>query len=229
MTTYVLLPGAGGESWYWHLVVPRLRERGHEVLAVDLPAADEDAGLREYADGVVEAIGDRSGVIVVAQSMGAFTAPLVCGRADVRMLVLVAPMIPAAGETAGEWWASTGQIEARRRLDELEGRDPDAEFDVITGFFHDVPPDVVAEAFARGAPRQADRPFEDPWPLDAWPPVPTHVIACRRDRLFPFEFVRRLSLERLGVAADAIDSGHMPALSRPDELARRLDAFSRSG
>ena len=96
---FVLIPGAGGEAWYWHLVAPRLRERGHEVVSPDLPAGDEDAGLAEYADAVVDAVGDRGDLTVVAQSMGAFVAPLLCDRLDVRMLILVAPMIPAPGES----------------------------------------------------------------------------------------------------------------------------------
>lgn len=223
--TYVLLPGAGGDSWYWHLVAPRLRAEGHEVLTPDLPAGDDAAGLDVYADTVVEAIGDRAGVIVVAQSMAAFTAPMLCDRVDVRLLILVAPMIPAPGESPGAWWSNTGQTTARRQQEEAEGRDPDAEFDVMTTFMHDVPSHVVADAFARGEPRQSDTPFADPWPLDAWPNVPTTVIAGRLDRLFPLVFMRRLALERLGVAADVIDTGHLPALSRPDELARRLETY----
>ena len=55
----MLLPGAGGEAWYWHLVADRLRDRGHEVVSPDLPAADDSAGLAEYAEVAVEAIGDR--------------------------------------------------------------------------------------------------------------------------------------------------------------------------
>lgn len=101
--TFVLLPGARGDSWYWHLVAPRLRARGHEVLTPDLPADDDAAGLGEYADTVVEAIGDRADVIVVAQSLAAFTAPMLCQRDDVRLLVLVAPMIPAPGESPDAW------------------------------------------------------------------------------------------------------------------------------
>jgi pimeloyl-ACP methyl ester carboxylesterase len=223
--TYVLVPGAGGESWYWHLVASRLRAEGHEVVAPDLPAGDDAAGLAEYADTVVEAIGDRADLTVVAQSMGAFTAPMVCDRVDVRLLILVAPMIPAPGESPGAWWSNTGQGPARRRQDEAEGRDPEAEFDVMTAFFHDVAPELVAEAFARGEPRQSDTPWDQPWPLDAWPNVPTRVLAGRHDRLFPLAFVRRLARERLGVAADVIDSGHLPALSRPDELAQRLESY----
>jgi hypothetical protein len=225
--TFVLLPGAGGDPWYWHLVAPRLRARGHEVLTPDLPADDDDAGLREYADTVVGAIGDRVGLIVVAQSLAAFTAPMLCDRVDVRLLILVAPMIPAPGESPGAWWSTTGQTAARRRHDESEDRDPHAGVDVRTTLMHDVPSRVVAEAFARGEPRQSDTPFAEPWPLDAWPSVPTRVLAGRHDRLFPLEFMRGLALERLGIAADVIDTGHLPALSRPDELVRWLETCRR--
>jgi pimeloyl-ACP methyl ester carboxylesterase len=222
MSFFVLLPGAGGEAWYWHLVEPRLRALGHDVVAVDLPAADENAGLREYADVAADAIGSRADAIVVAQSMAAFI-PLPA----VRQIILVAPMIPAPGETPGEWWEHSGQADANRRADIKDGRDPDAPFDPMTTFFHDVPPDVVEEAFQRGEPRQADRPFADPWPLDAWPDVPTQVIAGRYDRLFPIAFMHRLALERLGIHAEVIDSGHLPALSRPEELTHRLDSYRK--
>jgi pimeloyl-ACP methyl ester carboxylesterase len=223
--TFVLLPGAGGDSWYWHLVAPRLRARGHEVLTPDLPADDDSAGLGEYADTVVRTVGERAGLVVVAQSMAAFTAPMLCDRVDVRLLILVAPMIPAPGESPGEWWSSSGQTTAQRRQDESEGRDPDAAVDVRTTLMHDVPSQVVRQAFARGEPRQADTPFAEPWPLDAWPSVPTRVLAGRHDRLFPLEFLRGLAHERLGVATDVIDTGHLPALSRPDELVRWLETY----
>jgi hypothetical protein len=229
MATHVLLPGAGGDSWYWHLVASRLRQGGHQVLSPDLPAGDDSAGLGEYADTVLRAIGDRRNLLVVAQSMAAFTAPLLCDRVDVRLLVLVAPMIPAPGESPGEWWSNSGQVAARRRLDEREGRDPDASVDVRTTLMHDVPAEIVAEAFARGEPRQSDTPFAEPWPLNGWPSVPTRVLACRDDRLFPLEFMRRLALERLGIEADVIKTGHLPALSRPDELTQRLGAYRLQG
>jgi pimeloyl-ACP methyl ester carboxylesterase len=70
-----------------------LEGAGHEAIAVDLPGDDEQAGLSAYADRVLEAIGRRQ-VVLVAQSLGAFTAPLVCARVRVRMLVFVNAMIP---------------------------------------------------------------------------------------------------------------------------------------
>ena len=63
-----------------------------------------------------------------------------------------------------------------------------------------------------------------PWPLDAWPDVPTKFVLCTEDRFFPAAFLRRLATERLGITADEIAAGHCVALSRPQELA---DIFER--
>lgn len=102
MATFVLLPGAGSDSWYWHLVVPDLEEAGHDVVAVDFPVTDDEATFADYADLVVDAIGDRHDIVLVAQSMAGFTAPLVCERVPVVLMVLVAAMVPRPGESGGE-------------------------------------------------------------------------------------------------------------------------------
>src|SRR6266498_3334574 len=75
MSTFVLIHGAGDVGWYWHLVEADLRERGHDTVAPDLPCDDDAAGLAEYTDAVVGAIGNRTDLVVVAQSLGGFTAP----------------------------------------------------------------------------------------------------------------------------------------------------------
>jgi pimeloyl-ACP methyl ester carboxylesterase len=221
MATFVLLPGAASDSWYWHLVVPLLEGAGHEVVGVDLPVADDAAGLAEYADAAVAAIGSRSDLVVVAQSMGAYTAGLVADRLPVDLIVLVAAMTPAPGESPGEWWGNVGQAEAQRALAVREGRDPDADLDPIEVFLHDVDPDVAAES-AHHVLAQADAPFTQPWPLDAWPDVPTRFVLGRNDRLFPADLQRRLARERLGITPHEIDTGHLPALARPKELAELL-------
>src|SRR5262245_66439365 len=94
--TFVLVPGAGGSAWYWHLVAPQLRQSGHEAIPVSLPAADDTAGLPEYEEAVVRAIGSRDPkrVVLVAQSLAGFTAPLVCNRVPVALIVLLNGMIP---------------------------------------------------------------------------------------------------------------------------------------
>ena len=221
MATYVLIHGAADSGWFWHLLEAELRARGHDVVAPDLPCDDDSAGLAEYADTVVGAVGDRTGLIVVAQSFGGFTAPLVCDRVPVDLLVLLAGMIPAPGERPEDWLANTGYADAKREQAEREGPPPE---DDIGLFFHDVPADLAAEALRRGR-HQSNTPGKQPWPLPAWPDVPTRFLLCRDDRLFPAEFMRRVSRDRLGITADEIDGGHCVALSRPAELAARLEAF----
>jgi pimeloyl-ACP methyl ester carboxylesterase len=201
--THVLVPGAGGEAWYWHLVAPLL----DDAIAVELPTGDPDAGLKDYADAITAAAGDRERVTLVAQSMGAFSAPM--AKLDVENIVLVAPMIPAPGETPGEWWTTSGLPDA--------GAPP---FDAWETFFHDVPEHICDQARERGEPKQEDKPFGDAF--TGWPDVPIRVIAGLHDRLFPYPFMQRLARERLGVEAEPIATGHMPALVRPEELARKL-------
>jgi pimeloyl-ACP methyl ester carboxylesterase len=224
MSTYVLIPGAGGEAWYWHRAVPLLEARGHEAIAVDLPAADDSCGWPEYADAVVNAIGDRQDLILVAQSLGGFTAPLVCERVPVAMLVLLNAMIPRPGETGGEWWSNTVQGAAQREYLARIGVSADQANDDRVLYFHDVPADVVDEAYRRGEPQQSWMPMTQPWPLDAWPDVPTRVVAGRDDRLFPAEFQQRVARERLGIDADLLDGGHLLALSEPEALVERIES-----
>ena len=225
--TFVLVPGAGGSAWYWHLVVPKLQERGHEALAVELPAADDRAGLPQYADAVIRAIGDRdpTRIVLVAQSMAGFKAPLVCQKVQVALLVLVNAMIPNPGETPGEWWGNTGHGEAKREQNLRDGRAADAPFDPLIDMFHDVPQPVVDEAWAQGEPRQSDTVFGSPCTFTAWPNVPTRVLTGRDDRFFPAEFQRRVAQERLGISADEMPGGHLVALSQPEELSTRLIAY----
>ena len=141
------------------------------AIAVDLPAADESAGLAEYTDVVVGAIGGRSPIVLVAQSMGGFTAPLVCERVSVELLILANAMVPRPGETGNEWWTATGWKEEV------------GEVDMVEAFFHDVPADVKAAALAEEPPQSAT-PFDEPWPLTSWPDVPTRsrtAPLCGRD------------------------------------------------
>ena len=220
--TFVLVPGAGGESWYWHLVTPLLEAAGHRAVAVDLPAGDEDAGLAAYADAIVAAAGDAEDVVLVAQSLGGFSAPLAVGRLPVSRIVLVNAMVPKPGETFEEWWGAVGQGPASRAYAEADGRDPDAPFDVVEAFFHDVPAELTAEAMSRAEPQQAERPLDMPWPLDAWPKVPTSAITGRHDRLFPEPLQRAYLSDRLGIEPTVIDGGHLVALSNPEGLAAAL-------
>lgn len=211
MATYVLIHGAGSDPWYWHLVAPKLRALGHDVVAPDLHCDDDSAGLAEYVATTIDAIGDRRDLVVVGQSLGAFTATIVSDRLPTELLVLVAAMVPAPGESPGEWWVNTGHVF------------PDP-FDPAEVFTHDLPPDLAAES-ALHVREQSGTPFEKPWPLAVWPAVPTRFLLCRDDCFFPAAFQRRVVHERLGIAPDEMPGGHLPALAHPDELVQRLERY----
>jgi pimeloyl-ACP methyl ester carboxylesterase len=219
--SFALVPGAGGNAGFWQLVEPLLQEAGYHSVAVSLPNWP-GATLADQADAIVAAADASTEIILVAQSMGAFSAPLACDRLAVAELVLLNAMIPAPGETAGEWWASTGQADAMRSNDLREGRDPDAGFDAQTYFLHDLPPDALALLMSSGEEEPVDSLFGIGFPLARWPDVPTTVLAGRDDRFFPYEFQRRVARDRLGLEVEPLPGGHLLALSQPEALVARL-------
>ena len=225
MATFVLVPGAGGLAWEWHRLGPELQTLGHAALPIELPAGDDSAGLAEYAGVVANAIGDRTDVVLVAQSYGGFTAPLVCERANVDLIVFQNAMIPKPGETFGEWWSNTGQGDAQREYAQQVGLTPaDLEDDRVV-YYHDLPDELV-EAALRLDADQSSTPLGQPWPLERLPDVPIRVISGRDDRMFPAAFQRRVAQERLGITPDTIPGGHMVALSNPMGLAEQLDRYA---
>jgi pimeloyl-ACP methyl ester carboxylesterase len=195
-------------------VVAELRARGHDALAPDLPAGDDSATLATYADAVLDELGERTDPVVVAQSFGGFTAPLVCERTPSRLLVLLAAMIPSPGEPPDDWWAATGYVNEVTPVG-----------DDIATYYHDVPPALAEEAMRRERDHPSGAAMREPWPLERWPDVPTSFLLCRDDRFFPPAFLRRVARERLRIEPDEIDGGHCVALSNPVELADRLEAY----
>jgi pimeloyl-ACP methyl ester carboxylesterase len=214
-----LIPGAGSGPDHWHLVAPLLEAAGHDVVAPELPCEDDAAGLPEYVAAAREAIGGREDLIVVGQSLGAFTAAEVAAAEPTRLLVYLNAMIPEPGESPGEWWGHVGHAEAAASLFESHGSmsswGPE---DFAEVFLHDVSDEAAAGATPL---RQGGGVFGTP--LTSWPDeVPVRVISGRDDRLFPVEFQQRLARERLGVEPDVLPGGHAIALARPEELAQQL-------
>jgi len=220
----VLVPGAGGAGWYWHRVVPLLEEAGHEAVAVDLPGDDLAAGLPEYAELATRACGDAAELLLVGQSLGGFTVPIVAarlvaeGRAPVG-IVLVNAMVPRPGETPGAWWEAVGQEQARVEAARAGGW-PEA-FDLDTYFLHDVDPEIAAAGERHQRP-EADAVFSTPCAVEAWPEVPTRVLSGADDRFFPLALQQRIARDRLGIEPTVLPGGHLLALSQPVATAGAL-------
>jgi len=226
VSTFVLIHGAGDVGWYWYLVEAQLRKHGHDVVAPNLPCDDDSAGLKEYADTVVEAVGNRKNLVVVGQSFGGFTAPLVANRLPTDALVLVAAMVPRPGETSAEYWNNTGYEEAMREQTARNGGSSGND-DPLALFYHDVPRKLAEEALSHER-KQSSTPGTAPWPLDVWPKVRTHFVLCTQDRVFPRDWLRRVARERLNITPDEIAAGHCVALSRPEELAQMFLRYAHA-
>ncbi|GGM47829.1 alpha/beta hydrolase [Microbacterium saperdae] len=225
MTTFVLIHGGGDVGWSWHLVRKELESRGHRVVAPDLPADDDALTLDDYAAAVVDAVEARENVVVVGHSFGGFTAPLVAERLSADVLVLLAGMIPAPGESPDQWWANTGFARAVRAQAALDGGLTGNE-DPLVGFYHDVPRGLAEDAVSRERAHPSSAAMAAVWPAASWPAVLTRVLICTDDRFFPAGFMRRVSEERLGIVPDEIAGSHCVMLSRPVEVAERLIGYA---
>jgi len=61
MATYVLIHGAADSAWYWHLLEAELRNRGHDIVAPDLPCGRGGAGC-DTSCWITRGFGESCGV-----------------------------------------------------------------------------------------------------------------------------------------------------------------------
>ena len=122
-------------------------------------------------------------VVLVAQSMGAFTAAMAAEQLPVQELILVNAMIPLRDEMPGRWWDATGAIEARERAARERGY---GDFDVATYFLHDVDTTGLED----GGRPESDAAFGSPCTFTSWPEH-LRVLAGADDRFFPADFQAR--------------------------------------
>jgi len=214
MATFVLIHGAGDAGWYWHLTEAELRARGHQTIAPDLPCDNDTASLDDYAGTVADAASGAEDLVIVGQSYGAFTATLAASQLPARLLVLLAGMIPVPGESPGQWWTNIGYGQAAEEQARLDGGQTGND-DPLISYYNGVPRPLAEEALRRGGRGESRVVWDTPWPLGAWPDVPTKFILCRDDHFFPAAFMRRLAQERLGTVAAEIPGCHCVALSHP--------------
>jgi pimeloyl-ACP methyl ester carboxylesterase len=223
-TTFVLVPGAGADPRVFGATIAALRDLGHEGIAPPLPLDDPEATPSHHAIAVIAALTHPppAPLVVVGQSLGAYAATIAASRLHPARLILLAPMIPAPGESAGDWWEGTDHAAAIADLTRRRGSPSEWDEEAMAEvFFHDVDAGTLAaNAEFEGRPQPGL--FAEPLPLDAWPEVPTTVLAPREDRLFPLSFQRRVARERIEVEVEEMPGGHLPMLARPGELAARL-------
>ena len=224
MSVFALVHGAWHGGWAWERLAPELARAGHAVVAPDLPCDDVNADTPDYAEVVLQALGDAEDVVLVGHSLGGLTAPLVAAARPVRRLVLLAALVAEPGRSlVDQLRAEPGLLlhdgAGLEHDDERRSRWADAQ--IAAGVLYtECPPPVAAQAFARLRP-QAREPQVTPSPLEAWPDVPTEYVVCTGDRMVSPTWGAGRA-RSLGATVRELPSDHSPMLSRPQELADLL-------
>jgi pimeloyl-ACP methyl ester carboxylesterase len=222
---FLLLHGACHGGWCFDELAVRLRAAGHAVTAPDLPCDDIDAGLAEYQQAAIAALGEPpDDLVVVGHSLGALVVPLVATALPTRRIVMLAGIVGAPNSSL------------ETLADEDSDRDLPLGDDGIAfderGLFRFTPSSARRLLYPDCAPDVAEwatarlRYQRSMWTqiadFDSWPDVETVSIVCDEDLVLSPAWSARVARERLGVEPIHLPGGHSPFLSRPDDLAEIL-------
>lgn len=225
---FVLIHGGQQGAWVFDRLVDSLEDRGHQALALDMPAHDANAGAAEYAETIAKSLAHvRDDVVLVGHSMGGLTIPLVPQLRPVRRLVFVCAAYPEPGrshfevklEEPGEN-VSSGPSAAWEQPGDFHVLPRDAAREL---FFHDCAPDLQDWALDR-LRLQAEKPLREKTPLISWPDFPRTLIIATEDRCIPLDSARRTARRLFDEEPLELPGGHCLSLSQPDLLADALVA-----
>ncbi|HEX8272463.1 MAG TPA: alpha/beta hydrolase [Longimicrobiaceae bacterium] len=221
----VLVHGAYADGSSYARVIPLLRARGLVVTAVQNPLtslADDVAATRRAIarqDGPVILVGHSSAGMVITE---AGNDPRVAG------LVYISAIIPDDGQSA------TDALKGYPPTPGGPEQKPDASgYLTLTrkGMMEDFVPDIPVAERELVLATQGDWNstfLQERVTTAAWKTRPSWVIAVN-DRMVPPQHERD-SARKIGATLVTIDSGHVPMLSKPAEVAAVIvDAATRAG
>jgi len=228
--TVVILHGAGDQAGSFSQIAPLLAAR-RRVLIPDLPGHGKSGpatgpirltAITEGVEALLAKEAPSGSVVLVGNSMGAWTACLVARRnpGRVAQLVLVNGG-PIRGEDRGLTLTPKSRAEARKTIEAL--RDPASPR--IPDFVLD---DIVREA-ARGPLGRLDVPDMEANLLDGKVReifVPTDLVWGVSDRLLTLDYAKKLAAELPAARLTGLPAcGHAPQVECPTEL---LDAIRKA-
>jgi pimeloyl-ACP methyl ester carboxylesterase len=237
MATFVMVHGAWHGGWCFDTLRPLLEEKGHQIVAPDLPGMGGDeatlaavtlAGWTEFIATICREA--QSPAILCGHSRGGIIISEAAERLpeSIAALVYICAMLIPAGQS---------------RADMRVANQPNPEFDAIRSpvpygsvidangaiavFAQQSPPELASAAVARLA-TEPNAPSNTPLQLsDArYGTVPRHYIECLNDRAITIADQRRMQAALPCASVATLDSDHSPFLSAPNELANALIAIA---
>lgn len=228
----VLIHGAGLGAWAWDRVVPCLE---FPALAVDLPLRGDmnggfsRLGLEDYAQSVIDAIAafPADKIVLIGHSVGGEIALRVASRLQGRVvgLVLVSAIAPPPGKSmlSLQPWLKRLFMKAVFKFGPPKPQDKVIRAAVCNDL-DEATCRLVLEKYSHESPRL----FLDPV---AWTPaeLPPCLYVKTLQDLSVLPPVQDLMIARAKPQrVETLESGHMPMLSKPKELAAILNGFVRS-
>ena len=234
MATFLLIHGSWHGAWCWEHLLPRLRELGHEALALDLPGHGDDptpayrVTLGSYSRCVREAATALQGrPILVGHSMGglAITQAAADDPGAFSALVYLCAFLPLPGEALA--WLALRDRESlvssgvRLRLSSF-GIDPRRTADIFYAGCS-----LADAAWATGRLRNDPAlPLFQRLRQREQHSLPRAYIECTADRAISIARQRAMA-GRVALAMTAsMDTDHSPFLSAPAELAEHLHSMA---
>lgn len=231
--TFILVHGAWQGAWAWDTIIPRLRQAGHDAIALDLPGNGHnpmppgEVDLRKYASHVVETIDKTTGpLILIGHSMGGISVSQACEMRPERIalsIYLAAFLLPD-GMSVLEFYRLNLQpwmrgAYARVSYDDgglLSTIDPVSAVEV---FYHKADR-ALAEAAAQRLTPQPEGARHSKLQLSAerFGTVPRVYIEAREDCSVHLPLQRKMQEMSPCLEVYGLDSDHAPQLSDPDGL-----------
>jgi pimeloyl-ACP methyl ester carboxylesterase len=222
MATFELLHGAWHDPSCWDLLIPDLRERGHEAIAPELPLDDPAATFEDRARPAVEALaGIADPVVIVGHSMSSTYAPLVANERDGALLVHLCPRLGSFAAPEGAPAAFRSDLAfPPTRPDGTSVWDPDV---AMASIYRRLPEAKARELAERRIPMAMP---PDAFPLPGPPDVRAALIYAAEDEVFEPAWERFMAREVLRVEPIEIPGGHFPMIEDPPALAELLSSLA---
>lgn len=214
-------------DWWWAPTGDLLRERtGIASRAVALPSCgetDTGGGLQEDAAALRRALDEVPDAIVVGHSYGGTVIAEAGPHPAVRHLLLVSSYLPPVGASQGSIMSGEPHPVAVRS--DADGRivvDGYDERSFGARFLQDADAATQRAAWDR-VTSQDVRAFGTPTSAEGWAGVDSTAVVCAEDRSTTVALQR----EHAARATRSVElpTGHHPFITRPDLVARQLEAF----
>jgi pimeloyl-ACP methyl ester carboxylesterase len=222
LATFCLIHGNWHDGSCWTPLVERLRTRGHDAVAPDLPFDDPRADYDERAQPAIAALNGVDGpVVVVGHSVGSAEAALVAAKRASVLLVYVCPRFGsfAVPPEAPDVFRAGFPFPPKDMLGRLVWEPESA----IAAMYPRLPEQTGRDLATRLRPGAAPA---GGYPLSSHPDVPTALIYTTDDEFFTPEWERFVAEELLGVAPIELPGGHFPMVEDPDLLGDVLERLA---